>query len=119
MASAGEPDVEQTSVLLAGGDDVRGVSGHALSSVHRAGVSELDMLADVTGRQDGSPPRSGVGGVEHAVGLGSGDGPAVAVGDPVGGGGSQAPVVVPGDDAVADRGRRAVDECYLVPGRCV
>ena len=51
-AAAGERDVEQVAVLVAGEDDVAGVGGDALGAVDGGGVAELDVPGgDVVGGQ--------------------------------------------------------------------
>ena len=46
-----------------------------------------------------------------------GDGPAVAVLDPVGGGGSESPVVGPGDDHISDTGLVPIRPAHLPSDR--
>jgi hypothetical protein len=85
VPAAGEGDVEQLPGLRAGQDSVAGVDGLALGRVDGAGIAELDVLGDVVGGQGDAPAGLCVPDVECAVGTDRGDGPAIAVGDPVGG----------------------------------
>ena len=98
VPAAGERDVEQLPGFAAGQDGVAGVDGLALGGVDGAGVAELDVLGDVVGGQGDAPAGLRVPDVECAVGTDRGDGPAVAVGDPVGGRQREATVVAAGDD---------------------
>ena len=100
---AGEHCVQLLSGLLSGQQAVHGVGGETLRIVNGGGVAETGRGAHIVdGQPDGqlvwvcrtvrSPPAD------------IGDGPAVAVFDPVGGGGSESAVVAAGDDHISDTG---------------
>src|SRR5262249_29947718 len=97
-------------------DAVHDVGGAALGGVHGGGVPELDVLRDVLRRQPDPKVRLKVPGVEAAVHSDAGDGPAVAVLDPIGDAGAQATVVVSGQDDVADGGPVPVGQLDLGSG---
>ena len=110
VPAAGEHRVQLLAGFGAGGDAVQDVGGDALGAVDGARVAEFDGLGDVAGGQDHGLPVGLVDRAEVAVGGDAGDGPAVAVADPVGARGAQPTVVQAGDDHVADRGVAAVGE---------
>lgn len=116
VPAAGQHRVQLLAGLGAGSDAVQDVGGDALGAVDGARVAEFDRLGYVAGGQDHGLP---VGLVDHAevpVGRDAGDGPAVAVADPVSARGAQPAVVQAGDDDVADRGIAAVGERHGARG---
>lgn len=81
----------------------------------RGGVAELDVRGDVLGGQHRG--EAGVA-VPHGqvAGVDAGDGPAVAVLDPVGSTDAESAVVASGEYDVSDRGVRAVGQSHLIRG---
>ena len=89
------------------------VGGDSLGGVDGAGIAETGRLADVVGGQPDSEPAAVMSDCEVAVLTDSGDGPAVAVLDPVGGSEAKAPVVAAGDDHISDTGPVPVGQRHL------
>ena len=92
---------------------VHGVGRDALGAVDGGGVAEPGGAADVVGGEPDGEPAAVVPDGQAAVLADVGDGPAVAVLDPVGGGESEAAVVAAGDDHIADTGLVAVGQAHL------
>ena len=83
---------------------MHGVGGDALGGVDGAGIAETGGVLDVVGGQPDGEPAAVMSDCEVAVLADSGDGPAVAVFDPVGGGEAESPVVAAGDDHIPGTG---------------
>jgi hypothetical protein len=109
-ASAGEHGVELLAGFLPGQQSVHGVGGDALCTVDGAGVAETGRLADVVGGESDGQVAAVVPDGEVTVPADAGDGPPVAVLDPVGGGASESAVVAAGDDHISDTGLIAVGQ---------
>jgi hypothetical protein len=92
---------------------VHGVGGDALGGVDGGGIAEACRLADIVGGQPDDEVAAGVPHREPAVVARCGDGPAVAILDPVGGGESESAVVAAGDDHISDTGPVAVGQRHL------
>ena len=95
---------------------MHGVGGDALGGVDGGGVAETGRGADVVGGQPDGEVAAVVSYGEAAVVAHCGDGPAVAVLDPVGGGEAESAVVAAGDDHVSDTGPVSVGQGHL--GHC-
>ena len=83
---------------------MHGVGGDALGGVDGAGITETGGVLDVFGGQPHREPAAVMSDFEVALLADSGDGPAVAVFDPVGGGQAESPVVTAGDDHIPGAG---------------
>ncbi len=105
--AAGDHRVQLLSSHQLINQSVGGVGGDALGSVNGGRVSKLDRLSHIAGGQRDRFASAAMRGMDAAVGVEGGDGPAVAVADPVAAGG-EAAVVAAGDDQVADAGSVAV-----------
>src|SRR5829696_5291316 len=86
-ASAADHGVELFAGHQLVNEAVGGVGGDALGGVDSGGVAELDRLPHVTGGQGDRLPRAAMNCPRAAIGGEGGDGPAVAVADPVAAGG--------------------------------
>ena len=75
---------------------MHGVGGDALGGVDGGGVAETGRLADVVGGESDGEPAAVMSDCQVAVSADCGDGPAVAVFDPVGGGEAEPAVVACG-----------------------
>ena len=75
---------------------VHGVGGDALGGVDGGGVAETGRLADIVGGESDGELAAVVSDGQVAVVADCGDGPAVAVLDPVGGGEAESAVVACG-----------------------
>ena len=118
VPAAGEHGVELLPGLLPGQQAVHGVGGDALGGMDGGGVAETGRGAYVVERQPDGQLAAGVPDGEVTAPADAGDGPAVAVLDPVGRGESEAAVVAAGDDHVSDTGPVAVGQRHLrVPAR--
>src|SRR5829696_2654401 len=91
---------------------VGGVGGDSLGGVDGGGVAELDRLPHIVPGQGDRLAGAAVEGADAAVGGEGGDGPPVAVADPVPAGG-EAAVVAAGDDQVIDTGAVPVRQVDL------
>jgi hypothetical protein len=111
--AAGEHGVQLLSGFLPGQQAVHGVGGDALGGMDGAGVAETGRLADIVGGQADGEPAAGVPHGEPAVVAHCGDGPTVAVFDPVGGAEPESPVVAAGDDHVSDTGPVSVGQRHF------
>ncbi len=116
VPAAGEHGVGLLAGFGAGEQAVDGVGGDPLGGVDGRGVPEVDLLSDIVGGQGDVPSGLSVPGLEAAAQGGAGDGPPVAVLDPVVGCDPQEPVVLPGDDRVADAGPVPVSQLHLFAG---
>ena len=105
--------------LLPGHQAVHGVGGDALRSMDGGGVAETGRGVDVVGWQPDGAVAAGVPHGQVALFADVGDGPAVAVFDPVGDTESESAVVDPGDDHISDTGLIAVGQTHLRSGRGV
>ena len=111
--SPGEHRVQLLSGLLPGGEAVHRVGRYALGGVDRGRVAETGGGLDVVGGQPDTEPAVVMSNLQVAVSADSGDGPAVAVFDPVRGGETQSPVVPAGDDHISDTGPVSVCQRHL------
>ena len=102
--AAGEHGVQLLAGLLPGGQAVHGVGGDALGGVDGGGITEAGRGLDVAGGKSDGEPAAVMSDCQVAVSADSGDGPAVAVFDPVGGGQAESAVVGAGDDHISDTG---------------
>jgi hypothetical protein len=89
---------------------VHGVGGDALGGVDGGGIAEAGGGTDVVGGQPDRDVAASVPNRQVALLADLGDGPAVAVFDPVGGGETESAVVGPGDDHVSDTGLVSVGQ---------
>ena len=111
--SSGEHGVQLLAGFLPSSEPVHRVGGDALGSVDGGGVAETGRLADIGG---GEPDREVAAGVPYgqvALLADMGDGPAVPVLDPVGGGEAQSAVVAAGDDHISNTGPVSVGQRHL------
>ena len=115
LPAAGEHGVQLLPGFLPGHQAVHGVGGDALGSMDGGGVAETGRGVDVVGGQPDGEVAAGVPHGQVAVFADAGDGPAVAVLDPVGGGESESAVVAAGDDHISDTGLIAVGQTHLRP----
>ena len=116
--SSGEHGVQLLAGLLPGEQAVHGVGGDALGGVDGGGVAETGRRADIVG---GQPDRAVAAVMPHSqvtLSADMGDGPAVAVLDPVGGGEAESAVVAAGDDHISDAGLVSVGQPHLGCCRC-
>ena len=108
MPAAGEHGVQLLPGLLPGQQAVHGVGGDALCTVNSGCVPETGRLPHIVNRQPDGQLAAGVPDREVTAPADAGDGPPVAVLDPVGGSGSESAVVAAGDDHISDTGLVAV-----------
>ena len=109
LPGAAGGDVERFAGHVVGHQGMRGVDGGALRAVHGRRVRELDLGGDVRGREGDGAAVLVVFDLERTVLQAGGDGPGVAVADPVlASVDGEFPVVVAGDDPVPDPGAVAV-----------
>ena len=92
---------------------MHGVGGDALGGVDGGGVAETGRLADIVGGESDGEAAAVVSDSQVAVSADMGDGPAVAVFDPVGGGEAESSVVAAGDDHISDTGPVPVGQRHL------
>ena len=92
---------------------MHGVGGDALGGVDGGGVAEAGRLADIVGGESDREVAAGVPYGQVTVFADMGDGPAVAVLHPVGGGEAEPSVVAAGDDHVSDTGPVTVGQRHL------
>jgi hypothetical protein len=111
--AAGEHGVQLLPGLLPGSEPVHGVGGDALGGVDGGGVAEAYGGNDVIGWQPDSEVAASVPHGQVAFFADMGDGPAVAVFDPLGGGEAEPPVVDPGDDHISDTGSVPVGQGHF------
>src|SRR6478735_7820422 len=97
---------------------MHGVGRDALRRVDGGGVAQPGRGLDVIGGQPGGEVAAVVPHGQIAAFADSGDGPAVAVLDPVSRGDSESAVVGAGDDHVADAGLVPVRQGHLSFGGC-
>ena len=119
VPAAGEHGVQLLPGLLPGQQAVHGVGGDALGGVDGGGIAETGRGRDVVGGQPDGEVAAGVPHGQVAVAADVGDGPAVAVLDPVGGGEAEPAVVAAGDDHIADTGPVSVGQTHLPSARDV
>ena len=113
VPAAGEHRVQLLAGLLPGDQAVHRVSGDALRTVNSGGVLETGPLTHIVNRQPDGQLAAVVPHREVTAPADAGDGPAVAVLDPVGGGESRSAVVAAGDDHISDARPIAVGQRYL------
>ena len=117
--AAGEHGVQLLPGLLPGQQAVHGVGGDALGGVDGGGIAETGRGRDVIGGELALEVAAAVPDGEVAAPADAGDGPAVAVLDPVGGRESEPAVVAAGDDHIADTRQVSVRQTHFLPGRGV
>ena len=83
---------------------MHGVGRDALGGVDRAGIAETRGVVDVAGGQPDGEPAAVMSDRKVTARADAGDGPAVAVFDPVGGGEAESPVVAAGDNHIPSAG---------------
>src|SRR5687767_10107121 len=83
------------------------------------GVAETGRGANIVGRQPDGEVAAGVPDGEVTAPADAGDGPPVAVFDPVGGGQAESAVVAAGDDHISDTGPVSIGQRHLRSGRRV
>ena len=81
---------------------MHGVGGDALGRLNGGGVAETGRGAHIVNRQPDSQLTAVVPDREVTATADAGDGPPVAVLDPIGGGEAEAAVVAAGDDHISD-----------------
>ena len=113
VPAAGEHGVQLLPGLLPGQQAVHGVGGDALGGVDGGGVAETGRGLHVVGGQPDGQPAAVVPDREVTAPADVGDGPAVAVLDPVGGGEAESAVVGAGDDHISDAGLVPVGQRHL------
>jgi hypothetical protein len=113
VPAAGQHGVQLLPGFLPREKAVRGVGGDALRSMDGAGIAETGRGRDVVGRQPDGQLAAVVPDGEVTAPADAGDGPAVAVFDPVGGGEAEPAVVAAGDDHISDAGLVAVGQRHL------
>ena len=113
VPAAGEHGVQLLPGLAAGGEAVHGVGGDALGGVDGGGVAEIGRACDVVGWQPDGQLAAVCRTVRSPRRPMCGDGPPVAVLDPVGRGESQPAVVAAGDDHIPDAGLVPVGQTHL------
>ena len=89
---------------------MHGVGRDALGGVDRAGIAETRRVLDVAGGQPDGEPAAVMSDRKVTARADAGDGPAVAVLDPVGGGEAKPPVVAAGDDHIPGTGLVSVGQ---------
>jgi hypothetical protein len=119
VPAAGEHGVQLLSGLLTGHQAVHGVGGDALRGMDGSGIAETGRGRNVVGWQLDGELAAVVPDGEVTAPADAGDGPAVAVLDPVGGGESEPAVVGPGDDHISDTALIAVGQVHLPSDRDV
>ena len=113
VPAAGEHGVQLLPGLLPGQQAVHGVGGDALGGMDGGGVAESGRGLNVVGGKSDGEVAAGVSDGQVALFAEVGDGPAVAVFDPVGGGEAESAVVGAGDDHVSDTGPVSVGQTHL------
>ena len=113
VPAAGEHGVQLLPGLLPGQQAVHGVGGDALGGMDGGGVAETGRGAHIVNRQPDGQLAAVVPDREVTAPADAGDGPPVAVLDPVGGGESESAVVAAGDDHISDTGLVAVGQTHL------
>jgi len=103
-AAAGEDGVQLPPGAVAADQAMHGDGGHALGGVDRGRIAELGRFANIAGGQGDRQPAPEVDSPQPTGAGEGGNGPAVAVLDPVMGADAELPVVTAGDDQVADAG---------------
>ena len=110
VPAAGEHGVQLLPGLLPGQQAVHGVGGDALGSVDGGGVAESGRRSNIVGGQPDGEVAAGVPHGQVTLLADAGDGPTVAVFDPIGGGEAESAVVAAGDDHISDTGPVAVGQ---------
>ena len=113
VPAAGEHGVQLLPGLLPGQQAVHGVSGDALGGMDGAGIAETGRSLDIVGGEPDGELAAVVPDREVTVPADAGDGPAVAVLDPVGRAEAESAVVAAGDDHISDTGPIAVGQTHL------
>jgi hypothetical protein len=116
VPAAGEHRVQLLLGLLPGQQAVHRVSGDALGGMDGAGVAETGRGAHIVKRQPNGQPAAVVPHSQVTAPADAGDGPAVAVFNPVGGGEPESAVVAAGDDHISDTRLIAVGQTHLGRG---
>src|SRR4051794_7585429 len=110
LPAPGEHGVQLLPGLLSSSDAVHGVGGDALGGVDGGGIAETGRLMYVIAGQPDGQVAAGVPRGHVTLFADVGDGPAVAVLDPVRGGEAESTVVSAGDDHVYDAGLVSVGQ---------
>ncbi len=113
VPAAGEHGVQLLPGFLPGQQAVHGVGGDALGGMDGGGVAETGRGAHIVDGQPDGELAAVVPDREVTAPADAGDGPPVAVLDPVGGGESESAVVAAGDDHISDTGLVAVGQTHL------
>jgi hypothetical protein len=108
VPAAGEHRVQLLPGLLSSSEAVHRVGGDTLGGMDGGGIAETGRGVDVVDRQPDAELAAGVPHGQLALFADAGDGPPVAVFDPVGRGESESAVVAAGDDHISDTGLVAV-----------
>jgi hypothetical protein len=116
VPAAGEHGVQLLPGFLPGQQAVHCVGGDALGGVDGGGIAETSRAADVVGGQPDGALTLVVPDSQTTASTGMGDGPPVAVLDPVRGSESKPAVVGPGDDHISDTRLIAVGQTHLRRG---
>ena len=103
--AAGEHGVQLLPGLVPGQQAVHGVGRDALGGMDGAGIAETGRGAHIVNRQPDPVVAAGVPDSQVTLLADMGDGPAVAVLDPIGGSESESAVVATGDDHISDTGQ--------------
>ena len=114
VPAAGEHGVQLLPGLLPGHQAVHGVGGDALGGVDGGGVAESGRGCERSRRAAGRCSWLRVCRTVRSPLLADvGDGPAVTVLDPIGGGEAESAVVAAGDDHISDTGLVPVGQRHL------
>ena len=113
VPAAGEHGVQLLPGLLPGQEAVHGVGGDALGRMDGAGIAETGRGAHIVNGQPDGQLAAVVPDGEVTAPADAGDGPPVAVLDPVGGGESESAVVAAGDDHISDASLVPVGQRHL------
>src|SRR5687768_920928 len=111
--AAAEHGVQLLAGLQPSSEPVHRVGGDALGSVDGGGITEAGGCTDVVGGESDRVVAASVSYSQVGLLADLGDGPAVAVFDPVAESEAQPPVVGPGDDHVSDTGPVSVGQGHL------
>jgi hypothetical protein len=119
VPAAGEHGVQLLPGFLPGQQAVHRVGGDALGGMDGGGVAESGRGLNVVGGKSDGELAAGVPDREVTALADAGDGPAVAVLNPVGGGESESAVVAAGNDHIADTGPVSIGQSHLPSDRGV
>ena len=113
VPAAGEHGVQLLPGFLPGQQAVHGVGGDALGGMDGGGVAETGRGAHIVNGQPDGELAAVVPDRKVTASADAGDGPPVAVLDPVGGSEAESAVVGPGDDHISDTGPVPVGQTHL------